>query len=111
MELGSPNRSLNEFIDRGLKSVGPERYFRYDSKAANWCQYFIKWNLSANGLWTDAANKFVMQDSVAIYKNLGLLDLLSTFERANKVVTDIASKVDSAIYGAGRKKKKRIVKR
>ncbi|MDR3597100.1 hypothetical protein, partial [Clostridium sp.] len=59
-EVGSLNNTLYQFLQNGVKSVGPEKYFIYDSKTQN-CQYFIKWNLAANGLWNNNAEKFVMQ--------------------------------------------------
>ena len=91
-------RVLNDFLQKGLASVGPEKYFIYDSKSQN-CQYFIKWNLSANGLWNDTINKFVMQDA---YKNLGFV------EKAVKGLTDTAGIVDHMLRGSGRKKIKKL---
>jgi len=98
VKIGSP-RVLNDFLQKGLASVGPEKYFIYDSKTQN-CQYFIKWNLSANGLWSDTINKFVMQDAVAIYKNLGFV------EKAVKGLTDTAGIIDHVLRGSGRRTKK-----
>ena len=95
MQVGTSGNSLNEFLQKGLASVGPERYFIYDSKTQN-CQYFIQWNLRANGLWSDTVSKFVMQDAASIYKNLGLL------EKVNRHITDFAGKADRALFGAGK---------
>ena len=45
-----------------------------------------------------------MQDAVAIYKNLGWL------EKANRFITDSASKLDNAVFGASvRAKPKRKI--
>lgn len=99
VDVASPGQTLNEFLDKGRKSVGDEVYFIYDSKTQN-CQYFIKNNLKANGLWNSTVEKFTLQDSVSIYKGLGLL------EKVNKGITDIASKIDHSIFGAGRKRRR-----
>ena len=99
IEVGTNGKSFNEFLLRGVESVGPERYFVYDSKVAN-CQYFVNWNLSANGLWNSSVEQFTMQDAVSIYKNLGLL------EKANKAITNIAGRGDHILHGSGIRKRR-----
>ena len=103
IELGSTGSTLNQFLQNGLQSMGPERYFIYDSKTQN-CQYWVQWNLRANNLWNDNVNTFVMQDAVAIYKNLGWL------EKANRFITDSASKLDNIVFGASVKIKRKKAK-
>jgi hypothetical protein len=89
---------LNDFLNKGIDLVGKQKYFHYDSRSAN-CQYFCLWNLSANGMLDSSMKTFIYQDTEKILKNLGYL------EKFNKVVTDIASKADTALYGGSRRKK------
>ncbi len=96
---------MNEFLKKGIDKVGESEYFIYRSSSTN-CQHWIKANLSANGLWSEFVNKFVMQDADKIYENLGLL------EKINQKITDIAHIADVAIEGAGALviKRKKVVK-
>lgn len=97
ISVGSPNNTLNEFLDKGLKSVGEQKYFIYDSKRAN-CQIFLADNLKANGLWSQSVSNWVLQDAEKIYEGLGLLEM------ANKAITDTASKLNHALLGSGKRK-------
>ena len=83
---------MNEFLQKGVNSVGVEKYFIYDSAKSN-CQYWIQFNLKANNLWSSSVEKFTMQDTTSIYKNLGVL------EAVNKGITDAAGIADHALYG------------
>ena len=97
MPVGSKSISLNEFFNKGIDHAGKEKYFVYDSKTQN-CQWFVIWNLQANGLLNSTIRSWVLQDAESIYKNLGLL------ERINKGITDFAAKADTWMYGAGNKR-------
>lgn len=97
MPVKVKNTPLNDFLNKGIDHVGKEKYFTYDSRTQN-CQYWVIWNLQANGLLTDSIKKWVLQDADAIYKKLGLL------EKVNRGITDIAAKADTALYGEGRGK-------
>jgi len=103
-DVATPSATLNEFLNKARTRVGDEVFFVYDSKSQN-CQYFLRNCLQANGIWTESLSKFVMQDSISIYKNLGLL------EKVNKAITDIAGKLDNAIFGAGKSKVKLKLKK
>jgi hypothetical protein len=97
ISVATPNTTLGEFLNKGIKKAGESSYFIYSSGSDN-CQQWIKDNLSGNGLWNDSVNKFVMQDAKKIYENLGLL------EKINQKITDISHGVDVVIHGAGKKK-------
>jgi hypothetical protein len=98
MPVGLKSIPLNDFLNKGIDHVGKEKYFIYDSKTQN-CQWWIIWNLQANGLLTSTIKSWVLQDAESIYKNLGLL------EKVNRGITDVAAKLDTALYGAGRNKR------
>ena len=87
--------SLNQFLNKGIKSVGEKHYFEYDSRDFN-CQDFVMLNLKANGLLTNELRNFISQDAEKILKGLGLLG------KVNKGITDIAAKADTLIYGEGK---------
>jgi hypothetical protein len=89
------NVLLNNFFEKGIKSVGESNYFLYDSKSNN-CQKWIIDNLQANGLMTGELKQFIYQDPEKTYKNLGLLATV------NKAITDVAAKADHVIYGTGK---------
>jgi len=101
MPVGTKSIPLNDFLNKGIDYVGKEKYFIYDSKTQN-CQWWIIWNLQANGLLTSTIKDWVLQDAHAIYKNLGLL------EKVNRGITDVAAVADTALFGAGRPKFKLV---
>jgi hypothetical protein len=106
VNVGSSGNTLNEFLKKGIDSVGESDYFIYRSSSTN-CQHWIRSNLKANGLWSESVNKFVMQQADAIYKDLGLL------EKINQKITDIAHIADVAIEGAGAnviQKRRKVIK-
>ncbi|MDR3477576.1 MAG: hypothetical protein P4M14_06050 [Gammaproteobacteria bacterium] len=78
---------ISDFLNKGIDSVGPEKYFTYDSRSTN-CQNFIMVNLKANGLLTPELQKFILQDAESIYKGLGLLG------EVNKKITVAAKSKD-----------------
>ena len=93
--VGNTSATFNDFLTKGINSVGQSHYFEYDSRNRN-CQDFVRINLRANGLLTSELDTFIFQDPEKIYKNLGLLGAV------NKVITDVAAKVDTVIYGEGK---------
>jgi len=99
MPVGTKSIPLNDFLNKGIDFIGKEKYFIYDSRTQN-CQWWIIWNLQANGLLNSTIKSWVLQDADAIYKNLGLLD------KINRGITDFAAKADTALFGAGRLKYK-----
>jgi|GEM_PF-4772123 len=101
MPVSTPNDvTLLDFLRKGIDKVGLERYFKYSSGSSN-CQDWIKSNLSANGLWSNSIETFVMQDAKKIYENLRLL------EQAAQRITDVAAKADVALHGEGKSKRKK----
>jgi hypothetical protein len=76
--------SLRRFLDRGLDAVGGDRFFKYDAFENN-CQDFIAMLLSANGVYTPDAQKFVKQPA-----ELLLSKLPSWTQTVTRGITDAA---------------------
>ena len=98
MPVRSSGNTLNDFLEKGVASVGTSKFFTYDSGSDN-CQAFVMALLSSNSILTNELNTCILQDATQIYKGLGLL------QKVNKVITDGAAVLDHAIAGAGRKKR------
>lgn len=70
----------NSFDDLNLKTLFEKTDYKMGDKfipyniAGNNCQDFISQMLDANGLLTKKLKKFILQDSRAIFKELGMLD-------------------------------------
>jgi len=96
--ISVPNIGLNDFFNKGIAAVGTKHFFEYDSR--NWnCQDFIRLNLKANGLLTTELDKFIFQDAVQIYKNMGLIG--NVVSGISKVITNGASKFNTYMKGEG----------
>jgi hypothetical protein len=89
--------TLFEFIDKAQKSVSSDKWFTYDAFLNN-CQYFIKYILTTNDLYsTDTAN-FVFQNLTELIK-----DQPKIIGRVANLVTDTAG-IISRITGKGNAK-------
>lgn len=86
--------SLNEFIGKTLKALGPEKYFLYDSITDN-CQRFIDAHLTANRLNSPAYKKFVVQDAYQLIQNDPVIQNLA------RKATDLAGLWDVILHGRG----------
>ena len=91
--------ALNDFLNKGIDSVGVDHYFTYDSRNKN-CQDWILVNLKANNMLSADMRTFIYQDPEKIYKNLGILG------EVNKRITDLAGKADVILNGEGKPKRK-----
>lgn len=85
--------SLDEFFKRAEAKAGGTKLWVYESATQN-CQFFVKWCLQGAGVWTEALDRFVMQDALSVYKGLPL------FQRLAKGLTDTANVLDVAVNGA-----------
>jgi len=92
LDIESPRTSFGEFLERSIRLVGDEPFFKYSSHKYN-CQHWVKTILQANKLLTDSLEKWIMQDPEQLYKKLGYLS-----EIAQKL-TDLASRADVSLQG------------
>lgn len=88
--------TLNQFVDNTAKKMGLSRMINYTTKVQN-CQQFVTYALKANGLLTPELNKFINQDIEDLFNNY----LPKIAEPIVDTATDIASRVDVAVNGAG----------
>jgi hypothetical protein len=88
-ELGLPNKTINEFIQKGIDQVGEKDFFgNYDGLKQN-CQWLIMNLLKANGLSSKAVANFTVQDTEELQDNI------EPFVKDSlKATTDFASGLD-----------------
>ena len=92
--------TLSGFLERGLGTVGPDRFFKYDPFKNN-CQDFVALLLRANGVYGPTAEAFVKQDIN------GLLSKLPGWTGAvAKGITDLGGLANVAVEGGKRGAKK-----
>jgi hypothetical protein len=92
--------TLGQFLEAGEKAKGPS-FFLYDAFSNN-CQMFIEGLLSASGLLTAAAKKFIVQDTGSIVKKIP-----SLAQKIIKGVTDISAIANVVTEGGKQPKKRR----
>lgn len=87
--LSSPNITINEFIKKGVDSLGEKDFFgNYDGLTRN-CQWLIMNLLKANGLSSKAVANFTVQDTEELQDNI------EPFVKDSlKATTDFASGLD-----------------
>ena len=95
----SKNVTLNQLMEATKKYMG-SNFLRYSAREAN-CQDMINSILTANGLNSETAKKFILQTPEQIFKHLpkgtsGVMDK----------ITGLASKADVLLHGVGKKKQK-----
>lgn len=56
-----PRETLNDFIEKGRKYMGDDKWFSYNALNNN-CQVFLSSLLTANNSYTEASKKFLFQD-------------------------------------------------
>jgi hypothetical protein len=61
--------TLNEFYEKGLNYMGPDRFFIYTGLQNN-CQNWVKGMLEPWGIYTPDVNGFVMQDMTNVRNNM-----------------------------------------
>lgn len=104
IELKGKRITVNQLVENTIKSVGEDRFLNYDAFTTN-CQRFIMDILSANGLLTPAAEKWILQPVDQLVK-----ELPEYVDKTAKVITDIGgygSRIKEAI---GLKKGGRVQK-
>ncbi len=90
MNVNASGKTVGEFINKTIKSIGLESYVDYDGFKRN-CQAFIKAHLLYNGLWSPQAQGFVMQDTKE------LVEKTPSFSQwLGKAITDLAGAADTA---------------
>jgi hypothetical protein len=89
------NTTLNMFMERGLRAVGPQRFFLYDAFKYN-CQDFLAVLLSSSGVYTKDVAAFNKQDAEALFN--GLPDYVRSAVRG---VTDLGAIANIAVEGGG----------
>tara|TARA_R110002073_G_scaffold157525_1_gene312918 strand:+ start:114 stop:1064 length:951 start_codon:yes stop_codon:yes gene_type:complete len=77
--------TINQMLEKTLKDVGNEKFYLYDGLRNN-CQYFIRYILKSNYLYTKHINEFLFQDIKKIVE-----ELPPYFKTFQKKITDIAS--------------------
>ncbi len=90
--VGTPNNTLNEFIDNGSKG---DNFWNYDPQRKN-CQDFCLSMLRSNGLLTSEIQSFIKQDAIK------LLEGAPIAQKIAKGVTDFAGRLHILIHGASR---------
>jgi len=93
-----PAATLDQLFESTRKAIGDHEFFQYSADKNN-CQKFLNDILSANGLSTAAATKFIMQDAKAIFGTLS-----STQQALAQGATDLGGKIEQVIQGQGRYK-------
>ncbi len=92
------------FLEKARWKMGDHKFFQYNAFENN-CQDFIIGLLSANGVLSAEAKKFVKQDAESLLKAMpGFVG------RVAQAATDVAGKISERITGQGRKRKKKNVK-
>lgn len=88
--------TLSEFLEKSIKSVGDERFFKYDPFKNN-CQDFVALCLRANGVYTPDVEAFVKQPIDSLLSRLP-----SWTGAVAKGITDLGGIVNVATEGAGK---------
>ena len=79
--------TVNKILDTALNNVGKELFFYYDPFKNN-CQFFIKYLLEGQGLYSNDVKNFVFQDLKELYN-----DLPAIVPTIAKFATDVASTI------------------
>lgn len=98
IDAGSPSEqtTFNDFMKKAVDSQGTS-FWRYHPYTNN-CQKAIKTILTANGMWTDKLDKFVMQDvSSLLGGEKGVVADVSS------KITDIAGSLRQNILGGSKR--------
>lgn len=93
--------TLNEFINKTFEMIGPDRFYHYDPLRNN-CQVFVQDLLTANGLYSNNARNFVLQDFSNIEQELKESNYGYVPDIMQRI-TDFASRI-SRLRADGKKK-------
>lgn len=97
--LGGRNITINQILETARRKVGDKTFFDYDAFKNN-CQFFIRYLLEGQGLYSKQAEAFLFQDVEGIYKGLP-----SYVSKIAKAITTTGA-VISKIRGKGKNKMK-----
>jgi hypothetical protein len=61
--------TVNEMLEKARQSVGDDKYFLYDGLSNN-CQWYIRYILESNGLYSEQAKSFLFQSLDEIKKDI-----------------------------------------
>jgi hypothetical protein len=86
--------TVNEMLEKAKQSVGDDKYFLYDGLSNN-CQFFIKYILESNGLYSEQAKSFLFQSLEEVKK-----DIQPYIGKVMNAVTDTGAIV-SQLLGKG----------
>ena len=89
--------TIKDILDTAQKNVGDSKFFLYDPFTNN-CQYFIKYLLEGQGLYSEQAKNFLFQDLKQIYEGLP-----SYVPKVMKGATTMGA-IFNKILGKGKKK-------
>jgi hypothetical protein len=108
MKVGQPF-TLKTMVDTAIAKVGAPTYFGYSglgtgTTAPNNCQWFLKYNLEAVGLFTPTFQNFIFQDVEDIAKGIP-----EYAKRIMDSVTDLG-KTASILSGAGKIQSEKVKK-
>jgi hypothetical protein len=87
-----PNTTINQFIERCLHQMGPQKFFSYSSYNNN-CQYMILNLLSSNGILTPDLSSFIKQNTESIFANN------PTLRKLTNNITDMDGRVHEIMGG------------
>lgn len=69
VNLNGLNITVNELLEKTRNAVGDDKYFLYDGLSNN-CQWYIRYILESNGLYSEQAKAFLFQSMEEIKKDL-----------------------------------------
>ena len=69
VDLKGLNITVNELLEKTRNSVGDDKYFLYDGLSNN-CQWYIRYILESNGLYSEEAKSFLFQSLEEIKKEI-----------------------------------------
>ena len=69
INLNGLNITVNELLEKTRNSVGDDKYFLYDGLSNN-CQWYLRYILESNGLYSEQAKTFLFQSMEEIKKEI-----------------------------------------
>ena len=96
---------FNEFVNNGIKLMGPEKFFSYNVRTNN-CQIFLKSLLDASNINENVYNSFIIQDAPTLLRKLP-----SGVSKGLDALLNLATRADVIIHGSSIKKRKKYKKK
>ena len=88
-----PNTTINQFIERCLHQMGPQKFFSYSSYNNN-CQNFALNLLSSNGILTPDLSNFIKQNTESIFASN------PTLRKLTNNITDLDGRAHEIMGGS-----------